>query len=230
MKTIALLCLPILPFAALPATAQVDGSCAPADVTMPACFAGSWIGVNTIGERVRAMLEAMAPASVSRSVFPDDYSSVIGLIIYPDGFYVAPPFRTGVTYNDIEEGGEFTSTQLNFASEGGQGWIWTEGSQLNFCSTPGLGGMLSMSATSSGGSASTDVAVPGGAPTFVPDISYTCNASQLIMNVALPAPIGTVTHYFNRVPSARFGDYLREFDDERYAIPDDPEVTPPASE
>ncbi len=206
---------------AAPASAQVEGSCAPPGASVAPCLVGSWIGANTIGERVRAMLEAMAPAGVNRSVMPDEFSRVIGMVIYSDGFFRAPPFNTAVTISDLEGDGTFSDTILDFNSLGDSGWLWTEGSNLNFCNSPGGGGIMGMGVRSSGGSASTTVDVPAGAPTFTPEITYTCSADLLTMVVRLPAPLGEVNHYFSRVPDSRFGEYLRAFEDGRYAVPEE---------
>ena len=221
MKTQAAAALVITSLSAA-AHAQDDGNCAPLIRDFDECLAGAWIGTNTIAERIKAALEAMAPSGVSRSVFPDDYARVIGMVIYPDGFYATLPFVSSLTMHDIEDG-ELTVTDMNLRVTSNFGFIWTAGSSLRFCATPGSTGMLQMDVSGPEGSGSQTMN-PGAAPNdYMPDISYSCAGDTLAMSIALPAPIGTVDHYFTRIPEDRFGEEWRELYDSRFATPDDPD-------
>ncbi len=204
--------------ASLAATAvRSDGvSCGPMIFDTDDCLVGSWVGTNTIAERVREMFGSMAPAGVSRQVFPDDYARVIGMVVYPDGFYATIPFQNAVTMHDIEDG-EVTVTDMNLVVSSNFGWIWTADSSLRFCALEGSTAMLHMDVSGPGGNASAAIDPNSTPNTFMPKIAYSCAGGTLSMTVALPEPIGPVDHYFTRIPTDRFDDEMRDLLDSRFA-------------
>ncbi|MCP5037005.1 MAG: hypothetical protein GY945_05320, partial [Rhodobacteraceae bacterium] len=162
-----------------------DDSCAPMIFDTNDCLVGNWVGTNTIAERMQAMLGTLAPAGVSRQVFPDDFARVMGMVIYPDGFYATLPFHSSLTMHDLEDG-ELTITDMDLAVTSNFGWIWTAGTALRFCALEGSSAMLSMDVSSPGGNASASFD-PSAAPNnYMPDITYSCAGDTFSMTIALP--------------------------------------------
>jgi hypothetical protein len=208
----------ILLIAALSVTppALAQEICAPVVYETDNCLVGAWAGTNTVAERIREMLSAMAPAGVSRTVLPEGIDQVLGMVIYPDGFYATLPLVSGVTMKDIEED-EVITTNMRLFTGTNTGWIWTAGNSLNFCAQPGTMGFLQMDAQSSGGRASTTID-PNAAPNdYMPDITYSCGGNSMSMSIALPEPIGTVDYFLTRIPLERFDDEMRALYESRFA-------------
>ena len=207
-------------------SAPAQDLCAPADVTMDPCLSGAWIGTSSAMERARAALEAMPPLDGSRSVIANDFATALGIQIYDDGFYATIPLHRNMIVDDIHTNSRTGSsyrveTDMHLVISTATGVIWTEGSQMRFCSMPGTGqATLTADVAVSDGSRTTTSISPFGPPGFVPEIDYTCSGDQLNFTVHLPAPIGDVDYYLTRVPLDRFDDEYRELYDSRFAPAD----------
>ncbi|MFV2034393.1 MAG: hypothetical protein ACC631_04665 [Halocynthiibacter sp.] len=208
-----------------PAVASQDGSCAPAGASVPSGLAGAWIGTNSAMQKLEEMLARMAPGNSVRTTIGAEISRSIGMQIYPDGYYVTIPLSPSVEITDIiaQSSGESITveTDMTLLINTASGWIWTEGSQLFFCTFALPQPVLNISSTSSAGGSANAVVSPFGPPGFTPEISYTLAGDSFSFTVALPAPVGDVDYYLTRVPLSRFDEEFQELYDSRFAPADE---------
>lgn len=190
-----------------PPAALAQGACA-GDLPPPdPCVAGTWIGQNTAMQQVAQMLERMAPRDASRTVLAD-VPALLGLTIYPNGFYHTLPIHQTVSWEDVTDRDMLTGVlDLNMPTETGH--ILTDGDSLGFCVTgPGLASLRAEGTSTLGGSGAAFVMPgPGGE---APAISFHCDAASFSFRVDLPAPVGPVTYDLRRIPTDRFDDTFRD--------------------
>jgi hypothetical protein len=141
-----------------PAAAQ---SACPADPPPPdPCLVGHWIGQNDAMQQVAAMLEQLAPRDATRTVMTD-VPALLGLSIYPDGFYHTIPIHQTVAWEDVSERDVVTGVlDLNMPTETGH--LMTLGGSLSFCTTGTAPVALRAQGTSTEGRAETTL-FPAGA-------------------------------------------------------------------
>lgn len=203
----------------LNATPVVSQSCPPAGTSIPSCLAGSWIGTNSAMQRIKEVLQSMPSSNSSRTVNADDFATVLGMHISEDGFYSTIPIHRSVVIDDVTDD-KLVTTDMNLVITTAVGNLWTSGNQMYFCVMPGSGQpTLRVGVTSNGVSGSAIVS-PFGPPGFTPEIDYNCSGDQFNFTVHLPAPIGNVDYYFNRVPLSRFDEEYRDTIDSRFAPAD----------
>lgn len=197
MKTSAL----TLTLACLAGPVLAQNACVTPPPVGDPCMVGHWIGENTAPARIRSALQGIAPDSVIREIEAAS-SPVLGISIYDDGFYHTLPFHHATSFSDTDIAtGDVTDVRLDLAAPTQVGFINGQAGQITFCDAGSPPALFSMT-TGDGG-----VAGPvGGGSRYDPNISYSCSADAMTMNVQLPAPIGTVEYYMFKVPESAFDE------------------------
>lgn len=174
---------------------------------MDSCLAGAWIGSNNAIDQLRAAFTRMGMADYFYDLTLD-MAHILAIRIYEDGFYATIPFNRNIEAQEVQEStGDLHIAQFDLRVNTETGHMWTAGNQLKFCSNGG-GALLGATLTTPDGRKSTTIPVPGGAPTFIPQITYSCSGNNLSMTVALPQPVGNIDYHLTRVNPARFPEEL----------------------
>ncbi|OAN82181.1 hypothetical protein A8B78_08615 [Jannaschia sp. EhC01] len=195
-RTLALL----MSLAAAPAFAQA--TCEAPTGPIETCLVGAWVGSSTIPDALQRAMNSMPDAVRA------NFSSIgapVGMIIYDDGFYETFPLGVEGAAQFQDSDGDLTTFEMTGQTVTTAGYISPIGGTLDLCYLPGAQGNLNgeMTVTSDGTSTTVPLfAIPEN--TFNPVITYTCIGDNLVQNVALPAPIGTITYDLIRVPLAAF--------------------------
>lgn len=194
----AALLAPLL--AAVPAHAQA--TCTAPTGPIETCLVGAWIGSSTIPEALQAAMNSMPDAVRA------NFSSIgapVGMIIYDDGFFETFPLGAegAAQFQDAE--GDLTTFEMTGQTVTTAGYLSAIGGTLDLCYLPGAQGNLNgeMTVTTDGTSTTVPIfAIPEN--TFNPVITYDCMGDVMQQDVALPAPIGTITYTLVRVPRDAF--------------------------
>jgi len=200
---------------------DLDG-CAPLIRDLPPCLAGAWIGTNTAMEKLQRMIQSMPTgANTTRDVFAEGFAQVLGMQVYPDGFYATIPVHRDMHIDDFTTVNGDTihvQTDMNLTITSAFGYLWAYGNELHFCTQEGSGQpTLLVESQSSHGGSSRSVVSPFGPPGFTPRIDFTCSAATWDFTVHLPPPVGPVDYYMTRVPMTAFSDEYRALADSRFA-------------
>jgi hypothetical protein len=156
------------------------------------CLVGLWIGQSDAQERVRAGLEAMGMGHIG--VIPDA-PPAIAMSILADGQVFTLPFRTGTTALISDEDG-IDTLRLDLAVASQAGYIWTAGSEVSWCGGSAGVDLLGMDLTTSDGRRGAATVGTGEGPSPGAFMTYSCGPGGFTMTVALPPPVGPVTHRF----------------------------------
>lgn len=177
------------------------------------CVIGHWIGQNTAAERMEQLLQGSVPTGTSRNVFPT-MPSLLGISIYADGLYVTMPLHQSLMWEDITEDDTLlASMDLSMGTTVGR--LWTEGSNLHFCTYPPGSVTLLIEGTSALAGSASSVVSPsmGGGMGFTPNMNYHCDASSFNFEVSLPSPIGSVYYDLTRISAERLPAEFRALHD-----------------
>ncbi|WP_298355600.1 hypothetical protein [uncultured Litoreibacter sp.] len=202
-------CIAALSFALVSASAQVQaqGTCPGTTPAPDNCLIGNWIGTNSMLDRMQDLIASM-PSSVAENVPVPTLPASLGITIQADGWYSTLPLHQSVAYESIiDDTSHLVELDLSVATHTGR--IWTEGSQMLFCTDPSSGN-LHVEATGTDGTRTADVPlIDGPPPWFAPDINYSCSGTNLSFTVFLPDPIGDIQYWLSRVPADRFAEEFR---------------------
>lgn len=193
------LCLALM-LTASPALSQA--TCTAPHGPLETCLVGAWVGSSTIPEALQAAMMSMPDAVRA------NFSSIgapVGMIIYDDGFFETFPLGAEGAAQFQDRDGDLTTFEMTGQTVTTAGYISAIGGTLDLCYLPGGMGNLNgeMTVTSDGTSTTVPLfAVPEN--TFNPVITYSCIGDVMQQNVALPAPIGTITYDLVRVPIDAF--------------------------
>ncbi len=206
----------IILFTTLASPALSQGAC-PAEVPFPdPCLVGNWIGDNTAVIRIQAAIDSMPLPDAERSVIMG-MSPVLGMTVFDDGLYATLPFHQDMEVITVTEE-DTVSVEMNLAIGTQVGFIWGDGTNLQFCTTGDSFVALQVDAESTLGGSSSTMITPGGMGGFTPVITYQCSGNTLTYQVQLPAPIGTVDYYLERFSDARFPAEFRALMDDRFGV------------
>lgn len=198
------LLLPLI-LTASPAFAQA--TCTEPAGPIEACLVGAWVGISTIPDALERAMNAMPDAV--RANF-NSLGQPVGMIIYDDGFFETFPIGAEGVVDFVNAQGDVTTFEMTGQTVTTAGYITALGGTLDLCYLPAAQGNLNgeMTVTASGTSTTVPIfAMPEN--TFSPVITYTCSGDTMQQNVALPAPIGTITYDLIRVPNAAFPFAMR---------------------
>ncbi|WP_224813640.1 hypothetical protein [Hasllibacter sp. MH4015] len=200
------LTLPLLLLSATPALAQPV--CEAPSGPLETCLVGAWVGSSTIPQALEQAMRSM-PDNVAANF--SSFGVPVAMIIYDDGFFETFPITADGFATFVDSEGDVTSFEMVGQTVTTAGYISAIGGTLDLCYLPGALGNLNgeMTVTTNGESTTVPLfAVPEN--TFNPVISYSCSGDSMQQNVALPAPLGTITYNLTRVPLDAFGDARRE--------------------
>lgn len=195
----------LLSLAAGPALAQA--TCEAPTGPIETCLVGAWVGSSTIPQALEQAMRSM-PDNVAASF--SAFGRPVGMIIYDDGFFETFPITADGFATFVDSDDTVTSFEMVAQTITTAGYISAIGGTLDLCYLPGaLGGINGeMTVTTDGNSTTVPLmAVPEN--TFNPVITYSCSGDNMQQNVALPAPIGTITYNLTRVPNDAFPFAMR---------------------
>lgn len=190
----------LLSIAAGPALAQA--TCEAPVGPIETCLVGAWVGTSSIPDALERALMAMPDAV--RANF-SSLGQPVGMIIYDDGFFETFPIAAEGVADFVDDDGDVTTYEMTGQTVTTAGYITALGGTLDICYLPGAQGNLNgqMTVTTDGNSTTLPLpTMPGN--TFNPVITYSCSGDTMQQNVALPAPIGTITYDMIRVPREAF--------------------------
>lgn len=197
--------LPLL-LAAPPALSQAV--CTEPVGPIETCLVGAWVGTSTIPDALERAMNSMPDAV--RANF-SSLGQPVGMIIYDDGFFETFPIGAEGVADFVNTQGDVATYEFTAQTVTTVGYITALGGTLDLCYLPAAQGNLTgqMTVTTSGTSTTVPLfAVPEN--TFTPVITYTCSGDTMQQNVALPAPIGTITYDLIRVPVEAFPFAMRD--------------------
>lgn len=183
-------------------------SCSEPAGPIETCLVGAWVGSSTIPQALERAMQSMPDAV--RANF-SAMGQPVGMIIYDDGFFETFPIGAEGVVDFVDDDGDVTTYEMVGQTVTTAGYMTALGGMLDLCYLPGgAGGMNGqMTVTTGGGSATAPLMAPPGPNTFSPVITYTCSGDTMQQNVALPAPIGTITYDLIRVPASAFPFAMR---------------------
>lgn len=195
----------LLLLAATPAVSQAV--CTEPVGPIETCLVGAWVGTSTIPDALERAMNSMPDAV--RANF-SSLGQPVGMIIYDDGFFETFPIGAEGVADFVNTQGDVATYEFTGQTVTTAGYITALGGTLDLCYLPAAQGNLTgqMTVTTSGASTTVPLfAVPEN--TFTPVISYSCSGDTMQQNVALPAPIGTITYDLIRVPASAFPFAMR---------------------
>lgn len=192
----------LLPSLLAAVTANAQATCVAPTGPIETCLVGAWVGSSTIPDALQRAFQSMPDAVRA------NFSSIgapVGMIIYDDGFFETFPLGVEGAAQFQDSEGDLTTFEMTAQTITTAGYITALGGTLDLCYLPAAQGNLSgeMTVTTDGTSTTVPLfAIPEN--TFNPVITYSCIGDNMQQNVALPAPIGTITYDLVRVPTAAF--------------------------
>ncbi len=199
---------PLIGISLLAASPSFAQTCEAPVGPIETCLVGAWVGRSTIPDALERAMRSM-PDNIRASF--SAFGLPVGMIIYDDGFFETFPIgaQGEATFVDSED--TVTTYELLGQTVTTAGYVTALGGTLDLCYLPGgAGGMNGqMTVTVNGDSATVPLAAPPGPMSFNPVITYTCAGDTMQQNVALPAPIGTITYDLVRVPLDAFPFAMR---------------------
>lgn len=204
MRFVPLLGLSLL--AASPALSQA--TCTAPTGPIETCLVGAWVGSSTIPEALQTAMQSMPDAV--RANF-SSLGAPVGMIIEDDGFFQTFPLSVEGAAQFEDSDGDLTTFEMTGQTVTTAGYISAIGGTLDLCYLPAAQGNLTgeMTVTTDGTSTTVPLfAIPEN--TFNPVITYSCFGDVMQQDVALPAPIGTITYTLVRVPVEAFDEIRRD--------------------